>query len=285
MSKSELQDLVNATGDLATLPGTVVQLLDLLRDTTCAASRIVKVLEKDPAMTANILKLSNSAFYGARRRIASVHDALVMLGNRSVVTLAFATGMVPILRRDLLGYGIARQDFWDHALITATASAAAAERLGAEHQRCEAFTAGLVHDLGMLVLDTYLVANQISLENANPAWTISQVEREVLGFDHAEAGALLGEHWGFPDVLIAAIRHHHEGSRKAPHRDIVRAVMAGDLLADVVLEGLDPAADPARATLASLGCDAGFIAQLRLDIAEDLDQTVARATRPKCQPV
>ena len=137
MNNPVLLDLVSATGDLATLPTTVVRLLDLLKDSTCSASKVVKVMERDPAMTANVLKLSNSAFYGARREISSVRDALVMLGNRSVVTLAFATGMAPIMRRDLLGYGITRERFWGHSLKAATASAIAAERLGLGELRCE----------------------------------------------------------------------------------------------------------------------------------------------------
>ncbi len=263
------------------LPATVVQLLDLLKDSTCSADKVVKVMERDPAMTVNVLKLSNSAFYGARREIGSVRDALVMLGNRSVVTLAFATGMAPIMRRDLLGYGITRDRFWGHSLKAATASAMAAERMGLGELRCEVFTAGLVHDVGMLVVDTHLVANQDSIEIDDPNACICDIERQTLGFDHTEAGAMLARRWGFPEVLIAPINSHHEIDHVGPHKDVVRAVTVGNILAQVVDEGLDPYSnDFARRTLSGLAFDEEFLGQLRLDLAGNLEETLARATRP-----
>ena len=276
-----LQDLVASIGDLATLPTTVVQLLDLLKDATCSAAKVVKVMERDLAMTANVLKLSNSAFYGARREISSVRDALVMLGNRSVVTLAFATGMAPIMRRDLLGYGISRERFWGHSLKAAAASAITAERLGLGELRCEAFTAGLVHDVGMLVVDFHLVNSRESIGLGEPAFSVSALERQALGFDHTEAGAMLARHWGFPEVLIAPIQFHHDADFNGPHSDVVRAVTVGNILAQVVDEDLDVEAnDFVRGVLSGLAFDESFLAQLRLDLSSNLEETLARATRP-----
>ncbi len=281
MNKPVLHDLVSSIGDLATLPTTVVQLLDLLKDSTCSASKVVKVMERDPAMTANVLKLSNSAFYGARREISSVRDALVMLGNRSVVTLAFATGMAPIMRRDLLGYGITRERFWGHSLKAATASAIAADRLGLSELRCEAFTAGLVHDVGMLVVDSHLVSQRDCIGFGEPAFSVSERERQTLGFDHTEAGAMLARHWGFPEVLVAPIQFHHEMDMSGPHCDVVRAVTVGNILAQVVDEDLDiETNDFVRSVLAGVAFDEEFLAQLRLDLSSNLEETLARATRP-----
>ena len=116
-----LEEFVVAVGEIATLPATVVRLLELLKDSTTSAFSVLEVLERDPAMTANVLKLTNSAFYGNRKQISNVRDALVMLGNRSVATLAFFTGMAPIMRRELDGYGISREAFSDiSAAPTAT---------------------------------------------------------------------------------------------------------------------------------------------------------------------
>lgn len=281
MKKSDLQDLVAATGDLAALPQTVVKLLDLLKEATCSASMVVRVLERDPAMTANVLKLSNSAFYGVRREIGSVRDALVMLGNRSVVTLAFATSMAPVMRRDLEGYGITRDRFWGHSLKVAVASALATERLGCNDLRCEAFTAGLVHDVGMLAVDAHLVSHHETLARAVPAFCLSDVERATLGFDHTEAGALMATNWGFPEVLVAAIRDHHDHRPGGPHGDVVRAVAVGNILAQAVDEGLDLTHDKfTRGALEGLDFDAAFLSQLRLDLSDNLEQTLARATRP-----
>ncbi|MBK6735448.1 MAG: HDOD domain-containing protein [bacterium] len=119
MPQYVLRDLVSTTGDLAALPTTVVRLLDLLKDQTCAADKVAQVLDQDGAMTANVLKLSNSAFYGVRGTVGTTRQALVLLGNRAVLTLAFATGMVPVMRRNLTGYGIDRDRYWEHALTSA----------------------------------------------------------------------------------------------------------------------------------------------------------------------
>jgi HD-like signal output (HDOD) protein len=282
----ELQDLVTSIGDLATLPHTVVQLLDLLKDSTCSATKVVKVLERDPAMTANILKLSNSAFYGSRREISNVRDALVMLGNRSVVTLAFATGMAPVMRRDLTGYGLTRERFWGHSVKAATASAIAAERLGLDHLRCEAFTAGLVHDVGMLVVDVHLEKTGVTLDPSAPNFCASDAEREALGFDHNEAGAMLARHWGFPDSLAHPIEFHHDPEVSGPHQDIVRCVAAGNILAQVVDEDLDPQAnDYVRQTLANLRFDESLLEKLRVDLTCNLEETLSRATRPSLSRV
>lgn len=283
---SELYHLVANTGDLATLPGTVVELLYLFKDATASADSVVRVLQRDPAMTANVLKMSNSAFYGSRREISNVQDALVLLGNRAVITMAFATGMAPVLRRDLTGYGVSRSRFWNHSILAASASSFAAERLGTEEYRCEAFTAGLVHDVGMLVIDPHLQATHRRLDRVEPAFDVSVAEKAVLGFDHCDAGAMLAETWGFPPVLTAAIQYHHQPDLAAQWRDVVRAVAVGNLLALIMEQDLDPHADPAVAgMLVKLELDADTVSRLRHDLSGSLDETVAAAINPDCSLV
>jgi HD-like signal output (HDOD) protein len=278
---TELYHLVATTGDLATLPGTVIELLYLFKDTAAGADGVVKILERDPAMTANVLKMSNSAFYGSRREITNVQDALVMLGNRAVVTMAFATGMAPVLRRDLDGYGISRSRFWNHSILSASAASFAADRLGTKEIRCEAFTSGLVHDVGMLVIDPHLQNTGRTLDPVEPAFDVSDAERSVLGFDHCEAGAMLAENWGFPPVLTAGIKYHHEPQAATAHLAVVRAVAVGNLLALVMEQELDPAAHPTIAPMVTqLGLDPATVTQLCRDLAGSLDETVATAIQP-----
>jgi len=274
-------DLVTATGELATLPATVIALLDVLKDPATSADKVGVVLERDPAMTANILKLANSAYYGVRRTIGSVRDALVMLGNRAVATLAFATGMSPVLRRDLEGYGESRDAFWRHSLVSAAAASAAADLAGLGRWRSQCFTAGLVHDVGMLVIDRWLVAEGRRLPAFGDETMMRHAERDLLGFDHAETGAALAEAWGFPDLLVSALRHHHAPLEAEADRQVVAAVAVGDRVATVVAAGAE-AAWPAdlRAELTRLGYDPADFDDLRLDLAGDLDQTLAAAVRP-----
>ncbi|MFN2370636.1 MAG: HDOD domain-containing protein [Candidatus Krumholzibacteriia bacterium] len=281
MTRPTISDLVTATGELATLPSTVIALLDVLKDTTTSADRVRAVLERDPAMTANTLKLANSAYYGVRRTISSVRDALVMLGNRAVATLAFATGMAPVLRRDLEGYGEERDAFWRHSLVAGAAASRAADLAGHGWWRTQAFTGGLIHDVGMLVIDRWLVAEGRHLPRTQDESAQRQAERELLGFDHAETGAALAEAWGFPDLLVAALRHHHTPLDATSDRALVAAVAAGDLVS-AALAGWPERPWPAAtvAELAGLGFRAEDFDQLRLDLAGDLDETLAAATRP-----
>lgn len=281
MTRPTISDLVTATSELATVPSTVIALLDVLKDTTTSADRVRVVLERDPAMTANILKLANSAYYGVRRTIGSVRDALVMLGNRAVATLAFASGMAPVLRRDLEGYGEDRDAFWRHCLVAGAAAARAADLAGRSRWRTQCFTAGLVHDVGMLVIDRWLVGEGQHLPRLPDETALRQAERDLLGFDHAETGAALAEAWGFPEPLVTALRYHHTPLAAPSDRAFVAAVAAGDLVASVL------AACPQRpwpavtvAELAGLGYRAEDFDQLRLDLAGDLDETLAAAAQP-----
>lgn len=281
MNRPTVQELVTATGELATLPVTVIRLLDLLQDATRCATDVQTVLERDPAMTANILKLSNSAYYGVRRTISTVRDALVLLGNRAVATLAFATGMSPVLRRDLAGYGMDRDEFWRHCLTTAAASSLAADLRGDQRWRCQAFTAGLVHDVGMLVMDAHLVAARVRLPEAADDEEQRRREVEYFGYDHAAVGAALAEAWGFPVTLCTAIAHHHTPSAAADSVEITRAVAAGDMVAEALRANPGrPWSDDVISALEVLGFEAADFGELALDLATDLDETLSAAATP-----
>ncbi len=281
--KYDLKDLVAATGELAVLPSTVVELLQIFSDDTMDAPRVERIIAKDQSMTANVLKLANSAFYGRNRKIATVHDALVMLGNRSVATLGLATGMAPVLRTDLLGYGLGREQFWRHSLISAAATSLVGGRLGLADLNCEMFTAGLIHDVGMLVINPVLMREEVQFAAEVRSFSVCPAEKAKLGFDHCQAGALLAESWGFPDLLVKPLLDHHDLIPGDIMPASVKAVAVGSLLAQVLDQGLDPCYhDDLAACLESLGLPRDLPTQLQLDLTTNLSQTLAAATRPQC---
>lgn len=285
MPNHALRDLVSTTGDLAALPTTVVRLLDLLKDQACAADKVAQVLDQDGAMTANVLKLSNSAFYGVRGTVSTTRQALVMLGNRAVLTLAFATGMVPVMRRNLVGYGIDRDRYWEHSLTSAMAAGVAMTRLDASARACEAFTAGLVHDIGMLALDEHLATHGMKLVPAFPLFNVAEREQQALGFDHTDAGALLAQNWGFPAVLAAAIAHHHHPWTAPVEEDVVAAVMVGDMVAQMAGDRLQPEAWPEQFEyLARRGIARDYLCGLVESVTQAPEETLARATYPAGVP-
>ena len=275
----KLNDLVASTGNLATLPSTVVELLSLLGDATTCAEEVKRIIERDPAMTANVLKLGNSAFYGVRREISCVRDALVLMGNRSVAALSFATGMAPVLRQGLFGYGLTRDQFWNHSLTAAAAASEAIRSVGSAHLCCEAFTAGLVHDVGMLVIDPWLKQNHIVLATEGPEFGVCRFEQEKLGFDHCQAGALLARGWGFPEMLVEPIAHHHDHKYEGSMVQITRAVAAGNIMAEALDEGIESQSCPVVGEcLTELGFSCDLLEKVRLDLSTNLEQTLIRAT-------
>lgn len=219
---SPLQKIIAGVGELAVLPATMVRLLSILDDLTVDADRVLAVVGTDPSLTGNLLKLSNSAYYGTRRRIGSVKEALVHLGNRSVVTMAMTAGMGEVLRGQLSAYRMVKDQLWRHSLAMALCTSRAAVVRGRSDLRERAFTAGLVHDVGKLLLNKPILKAQGELPGALEGPGLLAAERAALGCDHAEAGALLAETWSFPPVLVEAIAGHHG------------AAAAGDLVGLVI---------------------------------------------------
>lgn len=234
MMNTSLQDLIASTNELAALPTTTVKLLELLEDPTVEVGRVLAVIGKDPSLTANLLKLCNSAYYGLRRQVGSVKEALVMLGNKTVVTLAFATSMGDVLRGQLSAYRLAKDEMWHHALATATAASRLAEITGNEDIKDRAFTAGLVHDIGKLLLNKELVKQMNQLPPYADATELINAERDILGFDHSEAGAALAEAWNFPAMLVAAVFYHHRPEAAQGDTQLLQSVVGANILAGAV---------------------------------------------------
>ena len=230
MQKS-LNDLIASTSELRSLPSTTLQLTSLLDDDTVDAGSVLAIIEKDPSLTSNLLKLANSAFYGLRRQVGTTREALVMLGNKTVVNLAFAASMGDILRGPLAAYRLGRNETWHHALGTALAASEIIKLdEGGISAKERAFTSGLVHDIGKLLLNRPLKQELTQLPVDGTFGEMMAGEKQILGFDHAEAGARLGESWNFPPYLVEAIRWHHQPEQAESEVDLVRAVTAANLL-------------------------------------------------------
>lgn len=228
--QNKLGDLIATTSELRALPSTTMQLMKLLDDETVDAGRVLEVIEKDPSLTANLLKLANSAFYGLRRQVGSAREALILLGNKTIVNLAFATSMGDVLRGPLAGYRLDRNSLWHHALGTALAASHLASLRGDAETRERAFTAGLVHDIGKLLLNHPLKQELNQLPVDPDFQELLMAEEAILGFNHAEAGARLGEAWNFPDYLVDVIGNHHQSSAGNDRGDLDRAVAGANLV-------------------------------------------------------
>lgn len=210
METERLDALVRQVRDLPALPKTVLHVMQLTDDPNSGIGDVAKALVLDQALAARVLKLANSAFYGSSRRISTVSDAVVILGMRMTRNLVMASGCQEMLEKEVLGYGLPPGALLQHSLACASAAQALAKRTkyrGVE----EAFVAGLLHDIGKVVMNTYLRDQfiQVLLSVADGTRTYAEAERAVFSFDHAEAGAYLLERWNLPSSLVNAVRYHH----------------------------------------------------------------------------
>lgn len=197
---------------------------------------LLKLIEKDPSISARIVGLANSPLFGSSRRIVSVSDAAALLGMRRVKMTAMSFAMMNSLARTPAGL-LNVHNLWQHSLTVTMAMHTMSRHMpaGLRPQEDEIFLAGLLHDIGFLVLD-YL-APMLSdrfhaLLAAETGRSIEDVENGVLEMSHSELGAELARHWGLPENIVAVLRHHHQpdDAQAAAGRPLVNMVNLAEKL-------------------------------------------------------
>lgn len=209
----EIDVLVEEIADLQPLPPIAAQVLQLAEGETFSAHELAQAISSDPALTARVLRVANSAYYGFPRRITTIRDAVVLLGFRQIRSTLIATSVM----RSMPSYeGIDAAPFWRHS-VTIGLLAELAARLEGAHQD-EAFTAGVLHNVGRLALDQarprdFLRAKEYARDHHV---SVHDAERALLGITDAEVGEALARHWRFPTELTAAIAHHADAPASIP---------------------------------------------------------------------
>jgi HD-like signal output (HDOD) protein len=228
---SDTKDLVmKAMRDLPQLPVAVQKLLAVMRDENSSADDVTQVLSSDQALAGKILKLVNSSYYGMSGEVSTITRAVVVLGFSGVRNVAMGFGMVSALKK--LG-GVSVATFWDHALSAGAGAQAMAPLLGKGHDPDEAFIAGLMHDIGHVVLasavgDTWKAAQDQVQAGGDPI----EVEKEHLGMSHASVGQRLMKYWQLPVQLQESARWHHNVKIAAGREQPLTTLAAlGDVLA------------------------------------------------------
>jgi putative nucleotidyltransferase with HDIG domain len=193
--------------DLPALPEIVMELMAALRQPVVDYSRVEMLIGKDPALTTRLLKLANSSFFGLATRVSSVHAACLVLGASTITQIISALAVREQFPLDN-GSVLDRKLLWQHSLGTAVAARVLAQELDMEPE--QAFTAGLLHDLGKLAMDSYFSERyaQVNAYRSENRCSIEEAEMRVMGVNHRQVGAGLAEHWHLPPHLIRAIGAH-----------------------------------------------------------------------------
>lgn len=232
---AESQDLVRRSlGRIQSLPAlsnVVTKIISLADDPMVSGQQVADVVEKDQSMVAVILKIVNSPFYGLNRRVSSIHHAIVLLGYRAIRNVALSTTLLNTFRGSGADRRFHRKRFWRHSVGTATAAKLLARRLRRGDAE-EAFLAGLIHDMGRIILDHYFSGEftRILDLRATENVPLLEAERRVVGLDHAEIGGLVARQWNFPPQIADAIGFHHRPADAQDGGEIALLVQVADAL-------------------------------------------------------
>ncbi len=230
-----LKQKVLSAGDIPTLPTIALEVGRLAQNPLTGMSDLVRIIRNDPPLTAKLLRVANSAFYGMSRRIESLNMALVVLGMREISNLVTCISVLKALPVPA-GSPFDKQAFWEHSAGTGEIARVTAAKLHLRLHGVE-FTAGLLHDVGKILLlqhfpEPFMTACQRVKDEG-----ISSIDAELeeIGVDHTEIGAWLAETWSLPSPIVECIRYHHQPQLAPENRTLTAVVHIADVIATALL--------------------------------------------------
>lgn len=231
-----MQEILDNLHQLPSIPAVVQELISSFDNPELDSQHLAQKIGQDQALAAKVLRVANSAFYGLPRQVGSIQEAVVVLGFSTVRSLVLSAGIIDTFP-DGDAASADRKQHWQHSLATATYARAMARCL---HQDSEiAFSAGLLHDIGIMVLDVCDHERFAALRQATDAGEdgLIEAERATLGFDHAELGAEVARRWKFPPAIEEAIRCHYQAVHQ-PFQMLTGIVQVAATLARFSAEGV-----------------------------------------------
>ncbi|MEX2372682.1 MAG: HDOD domain-containing protein, partial [Dehalococcoidia bacterium] len=219
-SNPDLDALIVEMAELQPLPAVAVRALEITEGEQFSAHELAQAISADQALTAKLLRLSNSAYYGFPRRISTVRDAVVLLGFRAVRSATLASCVIDTLPG---GRVLDPMTAWRFS-VTVGLLAEVLARATRAHQD-EAFTAGVLHNVGRLAMDQHrpreLAASRVLAQQQQIS--VAEAQRALLGFTDADLGGALARHWNFPETLTSAVERHHLDIDAVPDPDSIEA--------------------------------------------------------------
>ncbi len=210
MRDTKLNEILARVKSFPSMPGAGAKLLTLLEEPETPVSEIEEILRFDPGLTANVLKLANSAYFGIPSKIGSLKQAVILLGLKRLIQLVVASCVSAIMDKSVPGYDMPSGDLWRHSIavsIAAEAQVKGKQRVGVEN----VFTAALLHDIGKIVLGSFVKEEMEAIQSiAAKGIPFVVAENMILGTDHAAVGAHILAHWNLPADVINAVRWHHD---------------------------------------------------------------------------
>ncbi len=215
---------------LPILPDIAFEIMGMSENDIRSMKQISDLVSRDPSITAGILKVANSAFYGLKKNVGSLDSALIILGLREIKNIVFMMSLFKLFPQDG-EYAFDKADYLKHSIMTAITANKLAQVLNIEFSSSP-FICGLLHDIGKICLDQYAHVEFLAVikETRKKNIFFYEAERQILGIDHAEIGGMLSKIWHFPDNISDAIKYHHSELTDINDTSMISIIKLADLL-------------------------------------------------------
>jgi putative nucleotidyltransferase with HDIG domain len=268
------EEILAGIASVPPLPSASTEVIRLLRDPEAPSTKVAQAIEYDPSLTTNILRLANSTSFGFPQSVSTVKEAFFRLGPKKGFQSVFDATISKIAEIPCNGYEVSGAELWEHLIGSAIASKRIAQVLDISPPE-HTFTAALTHDIGKVVLGTFLEVNTETILALALEEKISfeEAEQKVLGIDHAEVGARLLEHWNLPGSLVEVVRWHHQPENITKDPEIVYLVHAADVIC--LMAGVGTAVDalsycPSHHVMAQLGLRMNALDEIVYEVLNEL---------------
>ncbi len=223
--------ILDSVRTLPPMPQVAIKARKIISDPDSGFSELASVIETDPGITTQVLKIANSAYYGLVSEVSTIQRASVIMGTKTLLEVLTLACSSTLLGNNLRGYELDTGDLWMHSLSTAYCSKIIAKKCRPELAE-DAFTAGLIHDSGKLILDPYVVERKKSFTQLLKDEKISflDAEKEILGFDHGEIASEVCMKWQIPENISQAIKYHHNPGESS-EKDLTYIIHLSDAIA------------------------------------------------------
>ncbi|MBI4684354.1 MAG: HDOD domain-containing protein [Nitrospirae bacterium] len=213
MDNISKDELIKKVGDLKVLPFVARKVLETLKDESCTIDDLTNIIEKDQTIAARVLKISNSALYGLRQEVTSLHQAILILGFKTIRSLVLSVSTRSLYKN----FGMKEKILWDHSVGAAIAAKTISAGFSAEIVEVS-FIGGLMHDFGKVVMnnETPDIFAEVIMKIYNEGADSVAAEEEIYGYNHAEIGSGVVEKWGFSPLLVEILKNHHLKGIKFP---------------------------------------------------------------------
>ena len=268
-----MQKILAKVDELPPMPEVVFKAQTFLANPDSSVKELAALLETDQAIATQVLKMANSAFYGMSGRVSSIQHSALVLGYKNLGEIISVAGAQRSLEKKLPGYGLESEDLWRHSLSVALGSKIIASRRNPDLEMV-AHTAGLVHDVGKIILDPFVLEKKEAFDSflLQEQQTYLNAEQQILGFDHAEIAAEVCKKWSIPEVISSAIRYHHSPSSSLEVELAYILHMADyiSLMSGEGYEDCDYLYELEQGTMDYLDFDQNDISELTLELMESV---------------